>query len=137
MQCQTAYHQCQSLTTRNPTHTCDYRHQYWRIEAIPINMPVAEVATIFEQRNILSASVVDEQESVVGRITIEDVLEVVREEADHAMLTSQLKFIIIAPPSIIPNGILENQAAAIRATTIDQTTPFTAPTANSLQEAFC
>ncbi|SMG67369.1 magnesium transporter [methanotrophic bacterial endosymbiont of Bathymodiolus sp.] len=59
-----------------------------RIEAIPINMPVAEVATIFEQRNILSASVVDEQESVVGRITIEDVLEVVREEADHAMLTS-------------------------------------------------
>jgi magnesium transporter len=32
-----------------------------RIEAIPINMPVAEVATIFEQRNILSASVVDEQ----------------------------------------------------------------------------
>ncbi|HIG64857.1 MAG TPA: magnesium transporter [Methyloprofundus sp.] len=58
------------------------------IEAIPINMPIAEVATIFEHRNILSASVVDEQEVVVGRITIEDVLEIVREEADHAMLTS-------------------------------------------------
>jgi len=59
-----------------------------RVEAIPINMPIAEVATIFEHRNILSAAVVDEQEVVVGRITIEDVLEVVREEVGHAMLSS-------------------------------------------------
>jgi hypothetical protein len=33
--------------------------------------------------------------------------------------------------SIIPNGISENQAAAIKATTTDQTIPFNAPTANS------
>jgi len=59
-----------------------------RVEAIPINMPVAEVATIFEHRNILSASVVDEQEAVVGRVTIEDVLGVIRDEADHAVLSS-------------------------------------------------
>ena len=57
-------------------------------EAVPLNMPVAEVATIFEQRNILSAAVVGEQGEVVGRITIEDVLAVIREEADHAVLSS-------------------------------------------------
>ncbi|NOR80100.1 MAG: magnesium transporter [Methyloprofundus sp.] len=57
-------------------------------DAIPLNMPVAEVATIFEQRNILSAAVVDEQNVVIGRITLEEVLDVIREEADHAVLSS-------------------------------------------------
>ncbi|RLA26225.1 MAG: magnesium transporter [Gammaproteobacteria bacterium] len=59
-----------------------------RAEAIPLNMPVAEVATIFEHRDILSAAVVDEQNEVVGRITLEGVLDVIREEADHAVLSS-------------------------------------------------
>ena len=57
-------------------------------DAIPLNMPVAEVATIFEQRDILSAAVVDEQNVVIGRITLEEVLDVIREEADHAVLSS-------------------------------------------------
>lgn len=58
------------------------------VAAIPLNMPVAEVATIFEHREILSAAVVDENNEVVGRITLEEVLDVVREEADHAVLSS-------------------------------------------------
>ena len=58
------------------------------IEAIPLNMPVSEVATIFEHKDILSAAVVDEQNEVVGRITLEEVLDVIREEADHAILSS-------------------------------------------------
>ena len=57
-------------------------------EAIPLNMPVSEVAIIFEQRGILSAAVVDEQNEVIGRITLEEVLDVIREEADHAVLSS-------------------------------------------------
>jgi len=57
-------------------------------EAIPLNMPVAEVATIFEHRNILSAAVVDEQNELIGRITLEEVLDVIREEAEHAVLSS-------------------------------------------------
>ncbi|NOQ13197.1 MAG: CBS domain-containing protein, partial [Methyloprofundus sp.] len=57
-------------------------------EAISLNMPVAEVASIFEFRNILSAAVVDEQSEVIGRITLEEVLDVIREEADHAVLSS-------------------------------------------------
>ncbi|MCK5354098.1 MAG: magnesium transporter, partial [Methyloprofundus sp.] len=58
------------------------------IEAMPLNMPVSEVATIFEHKDILSAAVVDEQNVVVGRITLEEVLDVIREEADHAVLSS-------------------------------------------------
>ncbi len=58
------------------------------LEAIPLNMPVAEVAAIFEHRELLSSAVVDENGVVVGRITLEEVLEVVREEADHVMLSS-------------------------------------------------
>lgn len=56
--------------------------------AIPLNMPVSEVANIFEHRDLLSAAVVDEQNKLMGRITVEDVLHVIREEADHAMLSS-------------------------------------------------
>ncbi len=58
------------------------------VEAIPTNMPVAEVASIFEHRDILSAAVVSDQGEVVGRITLEEVLEVIREEAEHAVLSS-------------------------------------------------
>ena len=57
-------------------------------EAIPFNMPVSEVAAIFEHREILSAAVVDADNKVVGRITLEEVLDVIREEAEHAVLTS-------------------------------------------------
>ncbi|NOQ64113.1 MAG: magnesium transporter [Methyloprofundus sp.] len=56
-------------------------------EAIPTNMPVSEVAAIFEHQEILSAAVVDNSK-VVGRITLEEVLDVIREEAEHAVLTS-------------------------------------------------
>ncbi|NOQ13023.1 MAG: magnesium transporter, partial [Methyloprofundus sp.] len=58
------------------------------VEAIPLNMPVSEVATIFEHKDILSAAVIDEKDIVVGRITLEEVLDVIREEADHAVLSS-------------------------------------------------
>ncbi len=58
------------------------------VAAIPFNMPVSEVATIFEQRDILSAAVVDELGEVKGRVTLDDVLDVVRDEADHAVLSA-------------------------------------------------
>jgi magnesium transporter len=57
-------------------------------EAIPENMPISEVAAIFEHRDILSAAVVDEQGKVTGRISLETVLDVVREEAERAVLSS-------------------------------------------------
>jgi len=58
------------------------------VAAIPFNMPVSEVATIFEQRDVLSAAVVDELGEVKGRVTLDDVLDVVRDEAEHAVLSA-------------------------------------------------
>lgn len=57
-------------------------------KAIALNMPVTDVALLFEQHNILSAAVVDEQGLVKGRVSIDDVLDIVRDEAEHVVLSS-------------------------------------------------
>lgn len=46
--------------------------------------PKAEVAKLFEQRDLVSAAVVDEENRLLGRITIDDVVDVIQEEAEHA-----------------------------------------------------
>lgn len=56
------------------------------IEAIPAQLSDHEVALIFEQRGLLSAPVVDEQGILVGRITVDDVIDVIRTEADHNLM---------------------------------------------------
>ncbi len=56
-------------------------------EAIPVDMDTAEVAKLFERRNWVSAPVVDEQDHLVGRITIDDVVDVIREDAEHTMMS--------------------------------------------------
>ncbi len=55
-------------------------------EAIPVNMPDDEVASLFERYNWLSAPVVDENNRLVGRITIDDVVDIIREDAEHSMM---------------------------------------------------
>ncbi len=47
----------------------------------------AEVAQLFEQRNLISAPVVDENNQLVGRITIDDVVDVIRDEAEHSVMS--------------------------------------------------
>ncbi|QJR80254.1 magnesium transporter [Alteromonas pelagimontana] len=56
-------------------------------EAIPVNMPDGEVASLFERYNWLSAPVVDEKNRLVGRITIDDVVDIIREDAEHSMMS--------------------------------------------------
>ncbi len=56
------------------------------IEAIPAHLSAHEVALLFEQRDLLSAPVVDKQGILVGRITIDDVVDVIRAEADHHLM---------------------------------------------------
>lgn len=46
-----------------------------------------EVALLFEHRNILSAAVIAENGRLLGRITIDDVIDVIREEADHSLMS--------------------------------------------------
>jgi magnesium transporter len=56
------------------------------IEAIPAHLEEKEVALLFEQRDLLSAPVVDKQGILVGRITIDDVVDVIRAQADHNLM---------------------------------------------------
>ena len=46
-----------------------------------------EVAHLFEQRNLISAPVVDENNQLIGRITIDDVVDVIRDEAEHSVMS--------------------------------------------------
>jgi len=56
-------------------------------EAIPVNMPAREVANRFEQRDLISAPVVDEHNVLLGRITIDDVVDVIRDDAEHDLMS--------------------------------------------------
>ena len=49
-------------------------------------MDQEEVAYLFEQYNLISAPVVDEDGRLIGMITVDDVVEIVHEETHEDML---------------------------------------------------
>ena len=53
---------------------------------IPVTMDQEEVAYLFEQYNLISSPVVDASDRLVGMITVDDVVELVREESQEDML---------------------------------------------------
>jgi len=55
----------------------------------PINADTdeSEVALLFEQRNLISAPVIDENNQLVGRITIDDVVDVILDQAEHSVMS--------------------------------------------------
>ncbi|TGD72098.1 magnesium transporter [Mangrovimicrobium sediminis] len=57
------------------------------IDPIPVDMQDAEVARLFERNDWVSAPVVDESGRLLGRITIDDVVDVIREDADHSFMS--------------------------------------------------
>lgn len=56
-------------------------------EVITVSTPDDQVAMLFERYNWLSAPVVDENHLLVGRITIDDVVDIIREDAEHSMMS--------------------------------------------------
>lgn len=54
---------------------------------IPADMQDTEVAQIFERHDLVSAPVLDVEGRLLGRITIDDVVDVIREEADHSLMS--------------------------------------------------
>ena len=54
---------------------------------IHANTDEGEVALLFEQRNLISAPVIDENNQLVGRITIDDVVDVIRDQAEHSVMS--------------------------------------------------
>jgi magnesium transporter len=55
---------------------------------IPAHTPSAQVVWEFENRDLLSAPVVDDDYRVVGRITVDDVVDVIRDEAEHSLMSA-------------------------------------------------
>jgi len=55
--------------------------------AIQVSTQDTQVAKLFEQHDWISAPVVNEQGKLIGRITIDDVVDVIREDADHSLMS--------------------------------------------------
>lgn len=57
------------------------------VEPITADVPDSEVARLFERNDWVSAPVVDDTGKLLGRITIDDVVDVIREDADHSFMS--------------------------------------------------
>jgi magnesium transporter len=71
----------QILRTPRPVKIEEIMHE--TRHAVPAEMDQEEAAQIFEQYDLLSAAVVDENERLVGVLTIDDVVDVIQEEAEE------------------------------------------------------
>ena len=56
------------------------------IPAIDVDLKDKDVATIFERNDLISSAVIDVNGQLIGRITIDDVVDVIREDADQNLL---------------------------------------------------
>jgi len=57
-----------------------------KTETLAVDLDESEIAKLFERHDWISAPVVDEHNHLVGRITIDDVVDIIRENADHTMM---------------------------------------------------
>lgn len=56
-------------------------------EGISADMSARDVANLFEHRDLITAPVINEDGQLLGRITIDDVVDVIRDEADHSLMS--------------------------------------------------
>ena len=56
------------------------------VDPILVNQDDREVATIFERNDLISSAVINDSGELLGRITIDDVVDVIREDADQNFL---------------------------------------------------
>ena len=54
--------------------------------AVHVDTPDTEVARLFSERDLISAPVINDDGCLVGRITIDDVVDVIIEDAEEALL---------------------------------------------------
>lgn len=57
------------------------------IQAISAEMSDTDVAQLFERYDWFSAPVIDKSGRLLGRITIDDVIDIIREDAEHSMMS--------------------------------------------------
>lgn len=58
------------------------------VDGISPEMPAPEVVRLFEGRDLLSAAVIGPDRRLLGRVTIDDVFDVAREQAEHPLLAA-------------------------------------------------
>ncbi|MGB5830711.1 MAG: magnesium transporter [Thiohalocapsa sp.] len=73
------------LTARPETAVADLLETDF--EPVPAAQPSEEVARRFEEQDLISLPVVDADGRLLGRITIDDVVDVIREQAEHSMMS--------------------------------------------------
>ncbi|MDW6091767.1 magnesium transporter [Vibrio rhizosphaerae] len=73
------------LTSQPDVRICDIMED--ADEAIQVDAKDSDVASLFERRNWVSAPVVNAEQYLLGRITIDDVVDVIREDAEHSMMS--------------------------------------------------
>lgn len=71
----------------NDPSTKVYELMETNLPAIPAPMTEHEVAMLFEQRDLISAPVIDEDGRLIGRITIDDVVDVIRDEGERSFMS--------------------------------------------------
>jgi len=57
-----------------------------RIRTFSVEQPQTEVAQAFARYNLMSAPVVDGRQRLLGRITVDDIVDVIQEEADRRIM---------------------------------------------------
>ncbi len=75
-----------TLLTNDPICTVADVMDY-ELDPIKVKTNSKEVAKLFEQHDLVSAPVIDEQNKLIGRITIDDIVDVIRDEADHSIMS--------------------------------------------------
>ncbi len=73
------------LLTSSPTTTVR-EVMNTEVQAIHVNLTDSDVAQLFQRHDLVSAPVVDDNNQLLGRITIDDVVDVIVEDADHSLL---------------------------------------------------
>lgn len=72
------------LQSKRPVPVSDIMHEEMKL--IPVDMDQEEVAFLFRQRDLVSAPVVNPEGRLVGMITIDDVVDVIDEEAEDDIM---------------------------------------------------
>ena len=76
-----------TLLTEGPEQMVDSLNNNEASKPINADTDESEVAILFEQRNLISAPVIDENNQLVGRITIDDVVDVILDQAEHSVMS--------------------------------------------------
>ena len=72
------------LTSSSSTMVSDLMNT--EVKAINVDLVDSEVATRFQRYDLISAPVIDHNNRLLGRITIDDVVDVITDDADHSLL---------------------------------------------------